>query len=138
MNKQRILHIVMAVLVIVNAVFLIMDHNWCALMWLICATLTQGCLYLMDKTNDSKNAIIKAQVKAIDDMDSFIKWLTNLEPWKQVKKARKEQEIASANCYHYINRINELKEENERYKVLVKNLIENKNTGVKNYARKSK
>lgn len=52
-----------------------------------------------------------------------------------VRYHEKKFECLSRSCMEYLDTIGRLKDENKQLKILNKNLIENKRTGVKNYAR---
>lgn len=74
---------------------------------------------------------IKEQEEYIKEADEHIHYLTDHDTWKQIRMS----EAKAQNCYHYLMRIGQLKAQNEQLRILNKNLIENKNTGVRNYAR---
>ena len=114
-----------------NAVVFIVEHNWSALLWLLFGSL---CIYVISQCNkhlDKCYAIIKDQSDYIEEADEHIHYLTNHDTWKQIRMS----EAKAQNCYHYLMRIGQLKAQNEQLRILNKNLIENKNTGVRNYAK---
>lgn len=78
-------------------------------------------LYVLWQTNREHEKLI--QIIRSQEMD--IDYLMSLDPFKRAKKANTEARIASANCYQYLQRIGELKAENEQLRTLNKNLIEN-------------
>ena len=123
-KKDKIRMGVTASLLALNVAYMVLLRNWIALMWVL------GAVYLFYKVIDL--------VKECMDRDEQIRFLTENNTTRRLRQSMREARISAENCYRYINTIKLLKEENERLKILNKNLIENKNTGVKNYARKRK
>lgn len=123
-KKDKIWIGVTASLLALNVAYMVLLRNWIALMWVL------GAVYLFYKVIDL--------VKECMDRDEQILFLTENNTTRRLRQSMREARISAENCYRYINTIKLLKEENERLKILNKNLIENKNTGVKNYARKRK
>lgn len=123
-KKDKIWIGVTASLLALNVAYMVLLRNWIALMWVL------GAVYLFYKVIDL--------VKECMDRDEQIRFLTENNTTRRLRQSMREARISAENCYRYINTIKLLKEENERLKILNKNLIENKNTGVKNYARKRK
>lgn len=107
-----------------DAAYMVLVRNWTALIFVV------GVAYLFYQAIDL--------VKECMDRDEHIRFLTENNTTRRLRQSMREARISAENCYRYINTIKLLKEENERLKILNKNLIENKNTGVKNYARKRK
>lgn len=103
---------------------------WVNLMWLWVSTAMLFFIWKLCKDNMYLAGIVKSQEADID-------FLMSLDPFKHARKSRTEERIASANCLHYLQRIGELKAENEQLKILNKNLIENKFNGKANGKRKS-
>lgn len=103
---------------------------WGNLMWLLVLIAMLFATWKMRGRIESQSYIIRSQERDID-------FLMSLDPFKYAKKSRTEERIASANCHHYLQRIGELKAENEQLKILNKNLIENKFNGKANGKRKS-
>lgn len=78
---------------------------------------------------------IKEQEEYINEADEHIHFLTQHDTMKQVRQAKTEARISSANCYHYLMRIGQLKVQNEQLKILNRNLLHNQGKGVKKYAK---
>ena len=95
---------------------------WVHLLLLWVASLLLYALWKMDKQRIRLLEIINSQTIDID-------YLMSLDPFKRAKKANTEARIASANCYQYLQRIGELKAENDQLRTLNKNLIENAYSG---------
>lgn len=91
---------------------------WSNLFWLWTSSFM---LYVLWQTNREQEKLI--QIIKSQEMD--IDYLMSIDPFKRAKKANTEARIASANCYQYLQRIGELKAENEQLRTLNKNLIEN-------------
>lgn len=91
---------------------------WVNLLWLWVASFLLYALWQMDKQRIRLLEVINSLTMDID-------YLMSIDPFKRAKKANTEARIASANCYQYLQRIGELKAENEQLRVLNKNLIEN-------------
>lgn len=123
-KKEKIWIGVAVLLFVLDAAHMVLVRNWLALMWVVEAA------YLFYLVIDL--------VKECMDRDEHIRFLTENNTTRRLRQSMREARISADNCYRYINTIKLLKEENERLKILNKNLIENKNTGVKNYARKRK
>ena len=123
-KKDKIWIGAVVLLLVLNAACMVLMRNRIALMWVV------GAAYLFYLTIDL--------VKECMDRDEHIRFLTENNTTRRLRQSMREARISAENCYRYINTIKLLKEENERLKILNKNLIENKNTGVKNYARKRK
>lgn len=123
-KKDKIWMGAVVLLFVLNVVYMVLIRNWIALMWVVVAA------SLSYKAIDL--------VKECMDRDEHIRFLTENNTTHRLRQSMREARISAENCYRYINTIKKLKEENERLKILNKNLIENKNTGVKNYARKRK
>lgn len=92
--------------------------QWVNIPWLWVASFLLYALWQMDKQRIRLLEVINSQTMDID-------YLMSLDPFKRAKKANTEARIASANCYQYLQRIGELKAENEQLRTLNKNLIEN-------------
>lgn len=123
-KKDKIWIGAVVLLFVLDVAYMVLLRNWIALMWVL------GAVYLFYKAIDL--------VKECMDRDEHIRFLTENNTTRRLRQSMREARISAENCYRYINTIKLLKEENERLKILNKNLIENKNTGVKNYARKRK
>ena len=123
-KKDKIWTGVVVLLFVLDVAYMVLMRNWLALMWVV------GAAYLFYQAIDL--------VKECMDRDEHIRFLTENNTTRRLRQSMREARISAENCYRYINTIKLLKEENERLKILNKNLIENKNTGVKNYARKRK
>ena len=123
-KKDKIWIGAVALLLVLDVAYMVLVRNWLALMWVA------GAAYLFYQAIDL--------VKECLDRDEQIRFLTENNTTRRLRQSMREARISADNCYRYINTIKLLKEENERLKILNKNLIENKNTGVKNYARKRK
>lgn len=123
-KKDKIWIGVVTLLFVLDVAYIVLVRNWLALMWIV------GAAYLFYQAIDL--------VKECMDRDEHIRFLTENNTTRRLRQSMREARISAENCYRYINTIKLLKEENERLKILNKNLIENKNTGVKNYARKRK
>lgn len=123
-KKDKIWIGAVVLLLVLYVAYMVLMRNWIALMWVV------GAAYLFYQAIDL--------VKECMDRDEHIRFLTENNTTRRLMQSMREARISAENCYRYINTIKLLKEENERLKILNKNLIENKNTGVKNYARKRK
>ena len=77
----------------------------------------------------------KEQEEYIKEADEHIHFLTQHDTMKQLRQAKTESRVSSANCYHYLMRIGQLKVQNEQLKILNRNLLHNQGKGVKNYAK---
>ena len=122
-KKDKIWIGAVVLLLVLDVAYMVLMRNWLAVMWVV------GAAYLFYQTIDL--------VKECMDRDEHIRFLTENNTTRRLRQSMREARISAENCYRYINTIKLLKEENERLKILNKNLIENKNTG-KNYARKRK
>ena len=123
-KKDKIWTGAVVLLFVLDVAYMVLMRNWLALMWVV------GAAYLFYQAIDL--------VKECMDRDEHIRFLTENNTTRRLRQSMREARISAENCYRYINTVKLLKEENERLKILNKNLIENKNTGVKNYARKRK
>ena len=123
-KKDKIWIGAVVLLFVLDVAYMVLMRNWLALMWVV------GVAYLFYQAIDL--------VKECMDRDEHIRFLTENNTTRRLRQSMREARISAENCYRYINTIKLLKEENERLKILNENLVENKNTGVKNYARKRK
>lgn len=123
-KKDKIWIGAVVLLFILDVAHMVLMRNWLALLWVV------GAAYLFYQAIDL--------VKECMDRDEHIRFLTENNTTRRLRQSMREARISAENCYRYINTIKLLKEENERLNILNKNLIENQNTGVKNYARKRK
>ena len=123
-KKDKIRIGVAASLLALNVAFMVLAREWFTLIWVIGVAFSYWCTEYFRKE--------------CMDRDKQIRFLTENNTTRRLRQSMREARISAENCYRYINTIKLLKEENERLKILNKNLIENKNTGVKNYARKRK
>lgn len=92
--------------------------SWSNLFWLWASSFMLYALWQTNREQEKLIQIIKSQEMDID-------YLMSIDPFKRAKKANTEARIASANCYQYLQKIVELKAENEQLRTLNKNLIEN-------------
>lgn len=123
-KKDKIWMGVAASFLALNVAFMVLAREWVTLIWVI------GVAFFYYSAEYFR--------KECMDRDEQIRFLTENNTTRRLRQSMREARISAENCYRYINTIKLLKEENERLKILNKNLIENKNTGVKNYARKRK
>lgn len=121
-----------------NAILFVADHNWCAILWMVCAYIYIYALTRSDRHIADCHGIIKDQSDYIEEADNHIQYLTQHDTWKQIRQAKTEARVSAANCYRYLQRIGQLKVENEQLKILNRNLLRNQGKGVKNYARNTK
>lgn len=103
---------------------------WAASTWILLSVLID-----FEDTIVGLRKKTKEQEDYIKEADEHINYLTNHDTWKQIRQAKTEARISSANCYHYLMRIGQLKVQNEQLKILNRNLLHNQGKGVKNYAK---
>ena len=123
-KKDKIWTGAVVLLFVLDVAYMVLMRNWLTLIWVI------GVAFFYYSAEYFR--------KECMDRDEHIRFLTENNTTRRLRQSMREARISAENCYRYINTIKLLKEENERLKILNKNLIENKNTGVKNYARKRK
>ena len=134
-NKKRWMIPCAAFAITANAVVFIVAHNWSALLWLLFGSLCFYVILRYEKHLDKCYEIIKDQSDYINEADEHINYLTNHDTWKQIRQAKTEARISSANCYRYLTRIGQLMSQIEQLKTLNRNLLHNQGKGVKNYAK---
>ena len=123
-KKDKIWTGAVVLLFVLDVAYMVLMRNWLTLIWVI------GVAFFYYSAEYFR--------KECMDRDEHIRFLTENNTTRRLRQSMREARISAENCYRYINTIKLLKEENERLKILNKNLIANKNTGVKNYARKRK
>ena len=117
-DKIKVLLLVAGV--IMTAVYGI-QHNWIAIM-LWWAFVFAWCE-------------ITSLERIISKMRQHISLIEQSDNYRAVVEAEAYAECMMENARRFLIRIQELKAENRQLKILNKNLIENKNTGVKNYGK---
>lgn len=121
-TKRKRTFIAWCVMAILVAPIYIISRDWACLVWLVtCGFLLYQLLRMADLADEQTDVIDK-----LYEMSSNGR-LTYLES---------QNDLLCKMCASYLNSIKNLKSNLEYYRTLNKNLLENQNTGVKNYARK--
>ena len=111
--KQKGIMYLCATSFVLNAVILIVAHDWSALLWLCCALLLSVLL----------ESAIRQQDKAIRQRDDLINLLFDDHTYSYLASAERRIACAEDNVRRYQLENQKLKAENEQLKVLNHNLL---------------
>lgn len=113
--------------VMLIAVF-VSKQNWSALMWMVITS-----ILLCGKIRDLKS--FDGLQRKVRRLQEYIATIESSGNYQAVIKAENYASVMMENARRYLIRIIELRAEVEQLRILNKNLIENRHTGVKNYAK---
>lgn len=120
-KKRKRAFIAWCVIAILAALTYIISRNWACLVWLVtCGYL----LYQLLRTAD-----------LADEQNEVIDKLYEMSNNGRLTYLENQNELLCRMCESYLNSIKNLKSNLEYYRTLNKNLLENQNTGVKNYVK---
>ena len=121
-----------------NAVMLGFSRDFTALLWLLFgAGSFLWIIHLYQKIRGLFK-VIEDQADYIKEADEHIHYLTSLDIFRKYRECSRQERIASANNFRYLQGLVRLKKENDQLKILNKNLLHNQGKGVKNYAKSTK
>ena len=120
-KKRKRAFIAWCVIAILAVPIYIISRNWACLVWL--AT----CGYLLYQ--------LLRMIDIADELTEVIDKLYEMSNNGRLTYLANQNELLCRMCESYLNSIKNLKSNLEYYRTLNKNLLENQNTGVKNYVK---
>lgn len=137
-RKQKVLVALSLLLMFGNAVMLGFSRDFTALLWLLFGAGTYLEIIHLNIRMLRLFKVIEDQADYIKEADEHIHYLTQLDIFSQYRECSRQERIASANSFRYLQGLVRLKKENDQLKILNKNLLHNQGKGVKNYAKSTK
>lgn len=120
-KKRKRAFIFWCVMAIIAVPVYIISRNWACIVWAItCGFLVYHLLKMAD---------------IIDEQTDMIDKLYEMSNNGRLTYLENQNELLCRMCESYLNSIKNLKSNLEYYRTLNKNLLENQNTGVKNYVK---
>lgn len=120
-KKRKRAFIAWCVIAILAVPIYIISRNWACLVWIVtCGFLIYQLLRMADLADEQNEVIDKLYEMSNNGRLTYIE---------------NQNELLYRMCESYLNSIKNLKSNLEYYRTLNKNLLENQNTGVKNYVK---
>lgn len=120
--KNKKLFLVWCLFLVAGIILNASIARWNDIVWLLTVTIL---LFFILKLDES----LLDSISTIESQDEYIKELLSTDDRKTIGRLTSEVDRSSMNCYHYLRRIIQLKEEIAQLKTLNKNLIETKFKG---------